>query len=1018
MSLGGSDDKRPFVEIEILGTVLNCLLDTGASVSIAGSNGTKLLQSLGLNTDQNYMSSISTADETKHLITGVFYVPITFKDKVSMVRIFSVPTVSINIILGIDFFKNFDITLYHDNHGWSCNLITSIEPSTPKSNKVIPYHELSKYEQTELDTIISKFKSLSTGRLGRTPFITHHIETGNALPIKQRSYPVSPAVQERMGKQLERMISLGVIERSFSPWSSPVVLVKKKDGSDRLCVDSRKLNSVTVRDSYPLPRVSEILDRLGKTNFLSKIDLKDAFWQIPLSPDSKSKTAFSVPGHGLYQFTRLPFGLHNAAQCLQRLMNAVFGSTDCKIFVYLDDLIVASETFNEHMNVLNLVFDRLCAANLTINYEKSEFCCSSLSYLGYVVDAHGLHTDQSKVDTIVNFPLPRTYTELKRFIGLTSWYSRFIEHFATTAAPLHNLTKGKSKNKSIQWTDEARDSFMELKNKLISSPVLVLPDFTKRFYIHTDASNYGIGAVITQDIEEHPIAYASRKFRGPELKYSAPEKECLAVFFALHKFRPYIEGYEFTVVTDCSALTFLFKQENPPGRLARWIMYLSQYRFSIVHRKGSANVVPDTLSRTVEHLAIIDIVPKATDDWYIRMLSKVALSPVRYKDWKIENGKLYYDFKPKTAHLNNDSPWCVVVPKSARDQVIEECHDAPSASHMGIKKTKARILERYYWPGVGKDVDKYVKACITCKQCKHSNAKSQGLMGKFKNATRPFQMISLDFIGPLPRSTKMNTCLLVVTDWITKFPLLFPLRQATASKVVNILENNVFLIFGVPEIIVADNGKQFSGKEFHALTRRYGIEKLWFNTRYHPQNNPTERVNKTIGHALRAYVGDNHRHWDVHIGQIGLALRTAINEITGYSPFYLNFGRNYTYSGSDYSTYFNKICDENTATAKRVEFLDKFKEIFKDICLRIKQAYNKNKRYYDRNKKDVKLSVGDMVFKKNYVQSDAAQYFSAKLAPVFIPCRVLNKISDLVYELVDLNGVNLGKWHIKDIKLS
>lgn len=337
---------------------------------------------------------------------------------------------------------------------------------------------------------------------------------------------------------------------------------------------------------------------------------------------------------------------------------------------------------------------------------------------------------------------------------------------------------------------------------------------------------------------------------------------------------------------------------------------------------------------------------------------------------------------------------------------------------MGVKKTKKRVLERYFWPGVGKDVEKYVKSCSICKQVKHPTSKRQGLMGKFKNVDKPFQMLSIDLMGPLPRSTKLNSWLLVITDWVTKMPFLFPLRQATAAKIVKIVEENIFLIFGVPEIIIADNGRQFTGREFTQLIKKYGIEKMWFNTRYHPQNNPTERTNKTIGQCLRAYVGDNHRLWDAEIHNIGLALRTAVNEITGFSPFYLNFGRNFSYSGSDYESYINKHVESpNNVIPKRVLFLDKFKDIFKDISSRIKNSYLKNKKHYDKTKSVVSLSVGDVVYKRNYVLSSAVDYFSSKLAPLYTPCKVFSKISDLVYELVDFQGKNLGKWHIKDIKI-
>lgn len=1008
-----SGDDRPHATIDIFDHQVRCLIDSGANMSIVGREGIELFSILGLELDTSYVSTINTADKTAHFISGVFYVPIRFQGELKIITVFAVPTLPTTIILGVNFWKEFNLLLFHDQNGWSCD---SLEMAIGKPRGIISFEKLEPYQQKLLNEMVTKFQSIGDGRLGCTHLIRHKILTGDALPIKQRGYQVSPAIQERFGKELKRMIDLDVIEPSFSPWSSPAVLVKKADGRDRLCVDSRKLNSVTVRDSYPLPRVNEILDRLGKSYYLSKIDLNDFFWQIPLSDDSKEKTAFCVPGHGLFQFKRLPFGLHNSAQCSQRLMGSLFGSTDYKVFAYLDDIIIATSTFEEHMEVLNFVFNRLSYAGLTINFAKSQFCLSNLKYLGYVIDGAGLRTDPEKVSTILNFPKPTTYTELKRFIGIIDWYRRFVRNFATHAAPLHDLTKGKSKNKRIEWTSAANKSFTDLKAALTSSPVLNTPDFSQKFSIHCDASDVGLGAVICQGINEAPVAYASRKLKDAETRYSVTERECLAVVFAIEKFRPYIEGYDFDVYTDHSALIWLMRQENPPGRLSRWIMKLSQYQFAIHHRKGVSNVVPDALSRAPVSVDLISFDISGSDQWYVRMLSKVALSPSRFKDWRLVNDRLFFK-RPISNDRPDDDQWQLVIPESARKAVLMECHDDPTSGHMGTKKTKAKLFNRYYWPGAGLDVERYVRACEVCKKSKVPNTKRPGLMGKFKTATRPGQMISLDFIGPLPRSTKQNAYLLVICDWVTKFPMIFPIRHQTANKVVDILEHQWISLIGVPEIIIADNGSQFVGKEFKKFTERYGIKKVWFNARYHPQNNPTERTNKVIGNALRSYVSDNHRHWDAKINEIGIALRTATNEVTGYTPYYLMFGREFSYSASDHHGFQTRIGDDETdPVEERAKFITEFQPVFKNVVKRMEKAYEKNKKQYDKTKCDKSYQAGDTVYKRNFVQSNAATYFSAKLAPKFLKCTVLNKISDLIYELADENGANIGKWHIKDLR--
>lgn len=1009
--LPDSADNRPHISLNVLGQRINCLLDTGANVSIAGANGSEILKKLGIYLDTSYGNSVGTVDSTRHLVDGLFYVPVNYNGIFDIVTVMSVPTLPTGIIMGVNFFKSFNVILFHDDKGWSCDSI--VESS--KNRGVVGYSELTVYQKSDLDSIIEKFRGIGDGKFGRCRFMEHHILTGDALPIKQRGYPVSPMVQERFGKELKRMIDLGVIEPSLSPWSSPAVLVKKANGKDRLCVDSRKLNSVTIRDAYPLPRVSEILDRLGKSFYLSKIDLNDFFWQIPLSAESKEKTAFAVPGHGLYQFTRLPFGLHNAAQCAQRLMNVLFGETDQKIFVYLDDIIVATPSFDEHLEVLDFVYRRLLDAGLTINFDKSSFCLPSLKYLGHVVDGNGLRTDPDKVQAVLNYPRPTTFTELKRFIGLTSWYRRFVPNYATIAEPLHSLTRGKAKPSRLSWNSEADSAFLKLKKLLVSSPVLTTPDFSLPFSIHCDASNTGLGVVLCQGPSDSPIAYASRQLRGAELKYSVTEKECLAVVFALEKFRPYVEGYHFNIYTDHSSLTWLFNQENPPGRIARWVMKLSQYDFKIFHKKGSSNIVPDALSRANCQVDLIDFSVQGSDDWYIKMLAKVALSPNRFKDWRVVDDKLFYKFNQNTVVSDND-PWRLVIPESQRKNAIIDSHDVPFAGHMGVKRTTKKCLSRYYWPGLGLDVQKYVKSCEICNTAKQSSNKRAGLMGKPKIVTKPFQMISMDLLGPLPRSTKQNAYLLVITDRFTKYSSLFPIRQATASKIMDLVETRWFCIFGVPETIIMDNGKQFISKALKNLANKYAAKNLWYNAFYHPQNNPTERGNKVIGNVLRCYIKDNHRVWDKDIHQVEVALNTSISEVTGYTPFFLTFGRHFTYSPSDYQAYLNESTDPSKIIPNRLKFLENFNRLYTYISERLKKAHDTYKKYYDRNKSSLTFETGDIVYKRNYVQSDAVNYKSAKLYPKYVKCKVLTKISDVIYELEDSEGKNIGRWHIKDLK--
>jgi len=386
-----------------------------------------------------------------------------------------------------------------------------------------------------------------------------------------------------INKEVEEMLEQGVIEPSDSPWSSPIVVVRKKDGKHRFCIDFRRVNDVTHRDAYPLPQVTATLDKLRGARYLSTLDLENGYWQVPLTPESRPITAFTVPGKGLFHFRVIPFGLHSAPATFQRLLDTV-------------DIIVISRTFSEHIELLAETFRRLREAHLRLNPEKCKFCVEQLKYLGHVVGRDGIRTDPEKVSAVAEWSEPTTIKQIRQFLGMASWYRRFIGNFSTIAAPLTQLTR---KNAQWKWGDEETIAFRALKERLISAPVLACPDFTRRFFLQTDASSTGLGAVLTQRYEESDrvIAYASRTLNAAERNYSATELECLAVIWSIRRMRNYLEGYDFTVITDHQALKWLRKIDSPTGCLGRWALELQQYNLEVQYRRGTLNRVANALSR-------------------------------------------------------------------------------------------------------------------------------------------------------------------------------------------------------------------------------------------------------------------------------------------------------------------------------------------------------------------------------------------------------------------------------------
>lgn len=557
-----------------------------------------------------------------------------------------------------------------------------------------------------------------------------------------------------------------------------------------------------------------------------------------------------------------------------------------------------------------------------------------------------------------------------------------------------------------------------LKEKLISAPLLTCPDFSKPFFLQTDASCSGLGAVLFQkgdEAEEHPIAFASRSLTTCEKKYSTTELECLAVLWAVDKFRAYLEGLEFTVITDHAALKWLNNLKDPHGRLARWALKLQEYPLTIVHRPGKQNVVADALSRAFE-VEALQISYDVLDPWYLKMLMNVKKKAGDYPKWRVEGSKLWKHIPDKRKILGEDNPWKLVIPKSQRKEILFNNHDSEISGHLGTFKTLQRLREYYYWPGMAADTARYVARCETCMAHKPSQQGPQGLMGEQRVVSRPWQIVSADLMGPLPLSSNQNRFIIAISDYFTKYVVAVPLRQASAKKVVEVLEKEVFLRFGVPQVLICDNGTQFKGRELNALTTEYGV-RIQFTPYYHPQSNPQERSNRVIKTLIASYVKENHRHWDKCLPKICFAINTSVHEATGYSPAYLNFGRELPRSASEHPDIGVNNVVPNCQDRK--SYIDKFSNLpvlHEEVKDRLQRAYERSRQHYNLRRRDLAFDEGDIVWRRTHHQSDAANYFAGKLAPKFSRSRVVRKISNLMYDLEDMDGSAIGVWHIQDLK--
>lgn len=973
------------------------------------------MQQLGLRIRPIKHTPVHLADGSPQTVIGFVEVRVKYLTKDVALQLFIIPSLSQELYLGIDFWNKV---------GLAPMLVEELSIAEP--NSVAPMmHELTNDEKTALDNIKSEFLSSAVVGLGKTTLLKHKIDTGDTEPIKQRHHMVSHAIQKILHAEVDTMLERGVIEESASPWCSPVLLVKKANGKLRFCLDCRAVNKATKKDAYPMPIIESIFASLQETHFITSLDLKDAYWQVELDKESREKTAFVVPGRPLYQFRRMPFGLCNAPQTMCRLMDRVIPSHLREfVFVYLDDLLVVSKTFEQHLDRLSIVAKCLREANLTLNIEKSSFCMREVKYLGHIVGNGCIKPDPTKVDAVENFPVPRTVRQVRRFLGMCGWYARYISGFAGIAAPLTDLLK---KMDRFTWTEQAKTAFETLKRCLISAPVLTHPDFSKPYCIQSDASNTGIGGVLFQiddDGAEHPIAYMSRKLNSAQRNYSVTELECLAAVESLKKFRGYVEGMPFKIITDHASLKWLMTQKELSGRLARWSMMLQGFNFTMEHRKGSENTVPDALSRvhvdeiTVNNAASVDLDHEAFNSpAYEKLKTDFRENKSRFPDLEIRGMHLYIRTRA-TKNIGDGAryTWRLWIPDTLVNSVIASAHDPPLSAHSGIGKTLEKLKRTFYWPKMIDSVVSYVKKCTICKESKAPNVILRPQMGKQISVERPWQRLYIDLLGPYPRSKLGNTSLLIVLDQFSKFVMLKPLKKATALEIVRFLEANIFHVFSVPESMWSDNGVQFLSKEFQALMNKYQITHITTAT-HSPQSNASERVNRSILAAVRSYITTQHDTWDEHISAISSALRNNSHDSTGQTPHYLVFGQQFIQHGSCYRLLreLEMLPDDAVDVLPPEDFRILIHE---DVRKRLRAAYQRHERTYNTRTRNIVFREGQEVFRRNFQLSDFEKGINAKLGKQWVKARITKRVGNAMYELEDMAGKALKvAYHAKDLKM-
>ena len=560
------------------------------------------------------------------------------------------------------------------------------------------------------------------------------------------------------------MLQQGVIQPSTSPFSSPVLLVRKNDGSWRFCVDYRALNAITVRDRFPIPTIDELLDELGQARWFSKLDLLQGYHQIRMSAGDTPKTAFRTH-HGHYEFKVMPFGLCNAPSPFQATMNQIFRPFLRRfLIVFFDDILIYSASFREHLQHLTATFQVLLDNKFVLKISKCFFAQSQVEYLGHVVSQGGVAPVAAKLGTIDQWPTPRTTRALRSFLGLAGFYRRFIQGYSTIAAPLVKATI----TEPLQWGNEAQAAFDQLKKALSQAPVLALPNFQLPFTVETDASGVGMGVVLSQ--QGHPIAFFSKPFTPKLLRASTYVRELFAITTAVKKWRQYLLGQRFTILTDHRSLKELLTQVIQTPEQHLYLARLMGFDYQIKYRSGANNQAADALSRLPEQTTSTCMILSTpcynflseihhqleTNQEYLKLREEIERCPAKYPDFKLTDKLI----------LQNNRIWLPqglpIIP-----MLLAEYHSTPTGGHTGIVKTLARLSENFYWSGMRGDVTHFVTTCIDCQHTKYETKRIAGLLCPLPVPHRPWEDLSLDFITGLP-PCQGYTVILAILDRFSK----------------------------------------------------------------------------------------------------------------------------------------------------------------------------------------------------------------------------------------------------------
>jgi hypothetical protein len=888
---------------------------------------------------------------------------------------------------------------------------------------------LEDQQKERLIEVLLKYTEYLTTKPGKCKVYEYKFNVTDTIPTIGHSRPVPYSARASIRKQIEQMLEDGISELSDSSFINPLMIVYRENKDPRICIDARKVNNVMLPDRARAPPINEMLQQFHGVRYMTSLDLTSAFLQIPLEESSRKFTAFLFDT-SVYQFQRVPFGTKNSLTAFVRGLRKVLGS-DVRPFCacYVDDIVIFSKTFEEHLRHINLILSKLTTAGFTINALKCKFCQPQMKFVGHVIGKQAISADLQRIAAILSYPAPKNQKQLRQFLGTCGFHHKFVINYAALVAPFSAMLK---KGVKWEWTDQLQKAFEELRSQFANSIHLVHPNVDFPYSVYTDASKFAIGALLMQtgeNGETHIVSTASRVLTATEQRYSTCEQELLAIVYALSKFRIYVFGHKILVRTDSKALSFLQKCTLTSNRIARWVMQLQEYDIQISHISGSQNYLADIISRNpagqtpqqieqltrprdimvakielnIDHQVKKDLkelaVYQDNDPCIKNLKERVVTQPV-----EVTGGR--YAMLDGVMHCKNHKGypfWRPILPSSLENKVIKFVH--LSLGHAGSEKCIAEIAHTFYIKNLGQKVKKALSCCDICQRVKHPN-RAYEVEIRSHLPTKPGDLCALDLYGQLPVGRGGVRYLLVCLDVFSKHTKLYPIRAATTKACLNKLTADYFPHVIIPSCILSDHGTQFTSPMWKKKLAQLDVSVKYSPIR-HSESNPAERVMKEIGKYCKIYCHVTQKKWPELTPQIESWLNTTVSDSTGFTPVELMFNEK---RPDLFAKILSKTKDQQPDTGS---LQDKLTLAY--LTMKQKAEKRKRRRKLGGTKWEPKLN--EKVLLKCQPTSDAALGITAKfLRPFNGPWLIMKFIPPSCYEISDQRGKIRGVFNKTALK--